>query len=94
VISYRLPLLLLDREPPVDELLLDEREPLFIPELPPPRELLPLIPEPLPPRELVLLDEPPVIEPPLDPLDDFCDLLDLSLFILFAIVRLTPFIFL
>jgi hypothetical protein len=55
--------------------------------------LLPLIRVLLPPlREPVLFDEPSLIEPPRDPLDD-PDLFELLLFILFAITSANPLLF-
>jgi len=85
--------LLPEREPPADEEPLFDLEPLLIPELPPLFVLLPLIrvlPPPL--REPVLFDEPSLIEPPRDPLDD-PDLFELLLFILFAITSANPLLF-
>ncbi|MBV9242974.1 MAG: hypothetical protein JO314_13300 [Acidobacteria bacterium] len=78
--------------PRPDDEPLDDLEPPPIEELPPPRELLPLTPELFPLRELPLFDEPPLIEPLRDPLDDR-DLFELSLFILFAITSANPLYF-
>jgi hypothetical protein len=84
--------LLPDREPPADDDPLFDLEPLLIPELPPLFEAPLFIPELLPLRELPLFVERPLIEPPRDPLDD-PDLLELLLFILFAINSANPLMF-
>jgi len=80
-------------EPPFDDEPPDPFETPLIPEPPPLRDPLPLIPELLPPREPVLFDEPPLIDPPCEPLDE-PDLFELLLFILFAITSANPLWFL